>query len=192
MSHSLVLLQRVPILFMRPRSLGGVRPTTCQPNSYKYSEMLSGDSVAVMEHTGEDRDEFRRDVTMTGQRAIFCSESLTVPHLVTLYKHQRRGPEGTLTDRLVEDSKKKTSQLSKSSISWPDGCVGCVLLCLCGQPDRDRRTKAAEETAGPWHGGAPQPSHDKEILTRDVENKNKAKNLILFLKVHRVKIWPGL
>lgn len=55
--------------------------------------MVSGDSLAVMEHTGEDRDKFRRDVTMTGQRAIFCSESLTVPHLVTLYKQQRRRPE---------------------------------------------------------------------------------------------------
>lgn len=46
-----------------------------------------------------------------------------------------------------------------------------VLLCLCGQPDRDQRTKAAEETAGPWHCGAPQPAMTKEILTGDVKTE---------------------
>lgn len=132
-----------------------------QPSSYKYIEMVSGDSLAVMEHAGEDRDKFRRDVTVTGRRAIFCSESLSVPHLVTLYKQQRRRLEGTLTDRLVGDSKKTLNCLNRP-FPGPTA-MWAVLLCLCGQPDRDQRRWAAEETAGPWHCGAPQPATTKRF-----------------------------
>lgn len=48
--------------------------------------MDSTDSLAVMENTGQVLDKFRCCVMMTGQHAIFCSESLTMQHLVILYK----------------------------------------------------------------------------------------------------------
>lgn len=92
--------------------IGWILSNNSLPNSYKYPETDSGDSSAVMEHSGEDHDKFLRDVTMTGRRAIFCSESLTMPHLVTsrCTNNKRRRPEGTLTDWRVEECK-RTSRI---------------------------------------------------------------------------------
>lgn len=189
------------------RSLGGFGPITASQTVINTLEMVSGDSLAVMEHTGEDRDKFRRDVTMTGQRAIFCSESLTVPHFshtvqtTTPWARRARWRIGWL--KILKKKFKKNSQLSKSSVSWPDGCVGWgwgVLLCLCGQPDRDQRTKAAEETAGQaWHSVAllSQPWQKRfwlEMLKQKQGEESRFRAgvdlVCLFLKVHRVKNWP--
>lgn len=75
---SLLLLEY--ILFVLLCSLDGLCPPT---GGQALLNTLRVTAALVMEHSGEDDDEFLRDVTMTGQPARFCCESLSVLHLVT-------------------------------------------------------------------------------------------------------------
>lgn len=74
-----------------------------QTSSYKYREMDRTDRLAVTECFRQVLDKFPCHVMMTGQHAIFCSESLSVQQLVILYKLKYHQLTDMLADWMVQD-----------------------------------------------------------------------------------------